>query len=101
MVLAIVIEDAWIWIIVAYGCYFILNALMATGSGVFFNHGLMAKNCTSKKRLDGKTAIVTGANRYVLCMATTYCGLKLLYLSEIFFFFYTVLFEKGKRFRDF
>ena len=80
-----VVGDAWIWVVVAYGCYFIINALMAAVTGNFFNHGWMAAYVKSTKRLDGKTAIVTGANRY--CMILPQNGIFLFLFFSFFFFF--------------
>lgn len=62
-VAAAVAGDAWIWVVIAYACYFAFNFCAAAYMGYWCNHGWMPAYVNCDKRLDGKTAIVTGANR--------------------------------------
>ena len=65
IVLPIVLGGDVAWTLIGYGIFFGLNAIFAWCMGRLTNYGWFPKYVETNKRLEGRTAIVTGANRFV------------------------------------
>lgn len=88
IVVPIVAGVSYVDVLIGYGCATGTLILLTTLMGIRFKRGLIAASVESKRRLDGQWAIVTGANRYVSPLITSYyhgeCSTSKIMINFIF-----------------